>query len=149
MVVPPELEGRVDRSVLFTDLLASPGSYKGRTIVVGGEVLSATFLQEGTRIEVLQLPLDSLLAPVKERTASEGRFLAVERKPLDPATLPAGTRVTLVGEVTEAVTLPLDARQYTYPAVEVKALTVWPKRRAAYWYIPYHLVTPGGPAGGR
>jgi outer membrane lipoprotein len=149
MVLPPELETRVDRSVAFTDLLASPGTYRGRTIVVGGEVLSATFLQEGTRIEVLQIPLDSHLEPGRERTASEGRFLAIERKSLDPATIPAGTRVTVVGEVTEAVTLPLDARRYTYPTVEVKALTVWPKRRAAYWLIPYPLVAPVAPPPGR
>lgn len=117
--------------------------------MLGGEILSATFLPEGTRIEVLHLPLDSHLEPGGERTASEGRFLAVERKSLDPATIPAGTRMTVVGEVIDAIILPLDGRRYTYPTLEVKALTIWPKGRAAYWLIPYPLVTPGPPLPGR
>ncbi|NJN37445.1 MAG: hypothetical protein HC794_10895 [Nitrospiraceae bacterium] len=46
---------------------------------------------------------------------------------LDPATLPSGTFVTISGEVTGSLTLPLDETEYTYPVVDIKNVRVWPK----------------------
>src|SRR5438093_9715126 len=77
-VVPASLQNQVDRKLSFTDLKASPESYRGRTVVLGGEVLSAKRLKSGTRIEVLQLPLNGSQEPMGDRTASEGRFLAIQ-----------------------------------------------------------------------
>jgi outer membrane lipoprotein len=125
-VIPASLEHSIDRSVAFPDLKSSPDSYRGRLVVVGGEVLSAKRLKSGTRIEVLQIPLTSAQEPGTDRTASEGRFLATQRDFLDPATIPHGTRVTIVGEVTGGTTLPLDETDYTYPTLEIRHLKVWP-----------------------
>src|SRR5881409_2539370 len=113
-------------------------------------------LKDGTRIEVLQLPLDDSQRPESDRTVSEGRFVALQKGFLDPATLPEGTRVTLVGEVTGVMTLPLDETEYAYPTLEIKTLKVWPDwtawqdestayrnplwgpyRGGAYWGSPY------------
>ena len=127
-VLPASLQLQVDRTLTFAQLKDSPDSYRGRLVIVGGEVLSAKRLKEGTRIEVLQIPLEDSHAPGKDRTASEGRFLARQQEFLDPATLPPGTRVTIVGEVTGATTLPLDETDYTYPTLEIKHLKVWPMR---------------------
>lgn len=136
-VVPRTLRSQVDESLTFAQIKEFPDAYRGRVVVWGGEVLSAKRLKDATRIEVLQLPLDNQ-QPVYDRTASQGRFLAYEREFLDPATLPAGTQVTIVGEITGAITLPLDEAEYTYPTLEVKSLTVWPKidyrsRPSSYW----------------
>jgi outer membrane lipoprotein len=79
-VIPKHLEGQVDRNISFLQVKASPESYKGRLIVLGGEVLSVKRRSDGTRIEVLQIPLDSSLEPVKDRTISLGRFLAVQKE---------------------------------------------------------------------
>ena len=99
-VIPKELEGQVDRNVSFLQLKESPPAYKGRLVVLGGEVLSAKRGTDSTRIEVLQIPLNSSFEPVQDRTASQGRFLAVQDQFLDPATVPVGTLVTVVGEIT-------------------------------------------------
>ncbi len=120
------MEGQID-TVSFTELRQSPDSHRGRVVVLGGEVLSAKRLKDATRIEVLELPLSSGQDPVFERSASEGRFLAFQREFLDPATVPAGTRVTIVGEVTGTSTQPLDETEYTYPTIDIKTLKVWPK----------------------
>ena len=146
-VLPPELQSQVDQTVSFAQLKESPEQYRGRVVVFGGEVLSAKRLKDGTRIEVLHLPLGDRQAPIPDRTASEGRFVAIQREFLDPAKLPAGTRVTVAGEVTGSMTLPLDEAEYTYPVLEVKNLTVWPDmdrawRRGStyprpYWGYPY------------
>lgn len=133
-VVPPELQPLVDRTLTFAEIKQAPEHYQGRLVMLGGEVLSATRVKEGTRIEVLQLPLDDRQAPVYDRTESEGRFLAFQRQFLDPATLPKGTRVTVIGEVTGVLRQPLDETEYDYPTLDLQHLKVWPDedRRGRY-----------------
>lgn len=128
-VIPEPLEGQVDRTVTFEQLRESPESHQGKMLVLGGEVLTAKRLKEGTQLEILQLPLDDN-QPVFERDGSQGRFLALQREFLDPATV-TGTRVTIVGEVTGAVTQRLDESEYRYPALDVKHLRVWENRPMA------------------
>ena len=127
-VIPKTLEQEVDHSVTFAELKESPTTYNGRLVMLGGEVLSAKRLKEGTQLEVLQLPLDRAQRPDHERTASQGRFLAVEPNFLDPATLLEGTPVTIVGEVTGAASGRLDESEYTYPTIQVRHLKVWERQ---------------------
>ena len=125
-IVPESLEPRVDRTVTFRDVLASPESYTGRVLVLGGEVLKAKRLRAGTEIEVLQLPLDDEEKPSRDRQQSQGRFLALQQEFLDPATVAEGTRVTLVGEISGTKTHRLDDVEYRYPTLILKYLHVWP-----------------------
>ena len=125
-VVPKDLKEQVNRGISFVQLLENPLPYKGQIMVVGGQVLSAKRLKDGTQIEVLQLPLNRHMQPVESLQKSKGRFLALQEEFLDPATLPFGTRVTVVGEVSGMVTLPLDETTYDFPTLVVKNLTVWP-----------------------
>ncbi len=129
--VPPPLLSQLDRQTTFEQIKASPDSYRGRMVLLGGEVLGAKRLKEGTRIEILQLPLDGAGEPARDRLASEGRFLAVQKEFLDPATLPPGTRLMLVGELTGSTTLPLDDVDYAYPTLEIKYFKVWPQPASA------------------
>lgn len=114
--------------ISFAQLKAAPDSYKGQPVTLGGQVLSARRLKEGTRIEILQLPLTSSLHPTLDLIKSEGRFVAMRREFLDPATLPPGTFVTVVGELAGSMTLPLDETEYTAPLMEVRSLYVWSPR---------------------
>jgi len=111
--------------ITFTQVKAAPDSYKNQTVTWGGEILRARRLKEGTRIEILQLPLNSSLQPTMELNKSQGRFVALQREFLDPATIPAGTFVTVTGEVAGSITLPLDETEYAYPIVELKTMKVW------------------------
>jgi len=113
-------------SLTFQQVKAAPDSFKGQSIVFGGEVLTARRMKEGTRIEILQLPLDSSGSPGYDLSQSQGRFVAVQKEFVDPATLPYGTRITVAGELTGTITLPLDETEYLYPVVEAKRLQVWP-----------------------
>jgi len=143
-VIPKELEPQVDRNVSFLQVKAPTESYKGRLVVFGGEVLSAKRANENTRIEILQIPLDSSLEPVADRTTSQGRFLAVQKEFLDPATVPVGTRVTVIGEVMGTTTLPLDEIQYTYPTLAVRHLKVWEKKPVRDYSYPPVSIGIGG-----
>jgi len=112
-------------AITFLQVKAAPDSVKGHSVVFGGEVLTARRLKEGTRIEILQLPLDRSNRPGYDLTRSQGRFIALQREFLDPATLPPGISVTVTGEVTGSITLPLDETDYTYPVIDIKQLHVW------------------------
>lgn len=104
-------------------------------MLVGGEVLNAKRLSEGTVLEVLQLPLSNG-QPVGERSASRGRFLAIQKSFLDPATLSQSPRVTIVGEVAGARTQPLDESVHVYPVLEIKDVKVWPPESDLYGARP-------------
>ena len=129
---------------------ASPLSYTGRLIVVGGMVLTAKPLKQGgTRIEILELPLDEDYEPRGRLTDSQGRFFAFHKEFFDPATIPMGTRMTVVGEVTGSVTLPMDEVDYVYPTLDIKAVTVWPPKVPVWWGHPIRTSAPtGDPIGG-
>ena len=121
----------------YAQLKAAPETYRGQPIILGGKVLTAKRLKEETRIEILQLPLASSLRPNVDLSTSQGRFIATKKEFLDPATIPSGTFVTVTGEVTGSVILPLDETDYTFPAVEIKTLRVWPKEEEPPRIRPY------------
>ena len=124
-VIPPELEGQIDRSASFRDLQASPSMMQGRTLVLGGEVLGARRVQDGVELEILQLPVKDDDPPSERRTESQGRFLAIDHGAQDPAAFPPGTRLTVVAEVQGEDTRRLDESTYRYPIVDVKHMYVW------------------------
>lgn len=109
----------------FAQVKASPESYNGQSVTFGGKVLAARRLKDGTRIEILQLPLARSLQPTTDLSTSQGRFVALQKEFLDPATIPAGTFITVTGEMNGSITLPLDETEYTYPLMHITRLRVW------------------------
>ena len=148
---PPALQSQVEPALTFAQIKDAPDSHRGKTVMLGGEVLNAKRLKDGTRLEILQLPLESSGDPGRDLTASQGRFYAIQKEFLDPATIPPRTRVTLIGEITGTTPGKLDEMDYTYPTVDIKSLRMWPKADAAapvfrpyygpywgpYWWGPY------------
>lgn len=128
-VIPESLEPQVDKTVTFSQIVESPDTYRGKVIAVGGEILKAKALKGGTQLEVLQLPLDDDQEPVTDRMESKGRFLALQKEFLDPATIAEGTRVTIVGEITGASVEKMDEADYRFPTLDVKHLHRWDARR--------------------
>jgi len=124
-IVPPELEQQIDASVTFAGLYAAPANYVGRMVQIAGIVIRAKRTTDQTELEILQLPTKAAGPPTTERLRSEGRFLAVREAFLDPATVPAGTPITVTGVVKGSTTRSLDESEYTYPVVEIKHLIDW------------------------
>jgi outer membrane lipoprotein len=140
-LVPADLRQQIDRSVTLPELKADPEKYEGRVVMLGGIVLSAKRRLDQTEIEVLELPLASGVVPVADRTRSEGRFLAVKKEFLDPATIRIGAPVTVIGQVKGTAVRSLDDTRYTYPVLEILKLTDWEQTRvpSGYygWPSPY------------
>jgi outer membrane lipoprotein len=76
--------------------------------------------------------------PTWNRIKSQGRFIATQQTFLDPATLPKGTRLTIIGEVTGQATVQVDTEEKVYPVLDIKAMKVWPViPLSVYGYRPY------------
>ncbi len=123
--VPLGLEQEIDATVTFADLKRAPSEYVGRTVMVGGTVIRAKRTEAETEVEVLQLPTEKDGPLSDDRLRSEGRFLAVRAAFLDPASLPQGTAITVIGTVKGETTRALDESEYTYPILEVKHIIDW------------------------
>jgi outer membrane lipoprotein len=143
--VPLELARQIDASVTFVDVQAAPANYVGRVIMAGGVVISAKRTKDQTEIEVLQLPIEEGGPSTTDRLRSEGRFLAVREEFLDPARVPPGTPITVIGVVKGSTTRPLDDSEYIYPILDIKHLTDWSAvaaqqsgGSAAAFYGPYY-----------
>lgn len=145
--IPYGLEQEIDTSVRFVDLKTAPSHYIGRTVMVGGTVIRAKRTEAETEVEVLQLPTEKDSPRSDDRLQSEGRFLAVRAAFLDPASLPEGTPITVIGTVKGETTRSLDESDYTYPVLEVKHIINWTSIAAqrrrdrspyyGYYYPPY------------
>ncbi|MER3422895.1 MAG: hypothetical protein C4293_06355 [Nitrospiraceae bacterium] len=149
-VIPESLRGQVDRSVTLSQIKESPDAYLGKLVVLGGAVLQAKRLKDATQLEVLQFPLEGSLRPIPDRAASQGRFIAITKDFLDPATLSGNVPVTIVGEVTGTTTQRLDETEYTYPTIEMRHLKVWDdqltyaRRPGPWWGIGGGIGIGGG-----
>jgi outer membrane lipoprotein len=142
-------EAENGQALTFLQVKAAPDSFKGQSAVFGGKVLTARRQKDSTRIEILQLPLDRSLRPGYDLTQSQGRFIALQREFLDPATVPHGTRITVTGVVSGSITLPLDETDYTYPVIDIKRVQVWAgSEDVAPRIHPYMGMGPGPYWGG-
>ena len=141
----PDITNQINDSLSFLQIKAFPDDHKGKLVILGGQILSAKRLTDSTELIILHLPLIQEREPSTELTHSQGRFIAYQQTFLDPATVPAGTRITLVGELSGSVTQKLDETDYIYPTLTIKQLKTWP---APSDYPRYSQPYPyGGPYG--
>ena len=84
-VISKDLRDKVDPALTFGQVIQNPIAYKGKTVVWGGEIINTLNQKNGTaEIEVFQMPLDSTTDAPKASNVSEGRFLILVNKYLDP-----------------------------------------------------------------
>lgn len=115
------------RGLSFAEVRADPNAYQGRSVTLGGEVLTVRRSGETIQVEVLQLPLGSVQEPLRDRAATEGRFLAFHTNGLDLKVLHPGSRITVVGEVAGSAVAEGDQSRETFPVVDIHTLVIWPE----------------------
>ncbi len=113
--------------------LQNPNAAKGMLVIWGGRILRTANDPNGSRIYVLELPLDSEERP-RENAASGGRFIIRSASFLDPEVYKADRLVTLAGEITGVQAEPIDKLQYTYVVLTIREIHVWRRVPA---YEPY------------
>ncbi len=141
-VISKELRTQVAREITFREVIQDPDVYKGKLVLLGGVIIGAKNLEEGTLIEVLQKPADRRGRP-RDVDQSDGRFMALYEGFLDAAIYSEGREVTVAGEVKGKRVLPLGEIQYAYPLIAIKEIYLWPPKTKErfylypYWYYPW------------
>jgi outer membrane lipoprotein len=132
--------------ISFAELRANPEAYKDRTVILGGEILQTSNLREGTRLEVLQKPLDRAEAPLRtDRTG--GRFMALCDDYLDPAVYAPGRRITVAGRVLGTYQGKVGEVDYLYPLISCQEKYLWAPVTTvppAYYGYPWWYWAPYG-----
>lgn len=111
----------VDQTITFNQLRGNPKAYRGKLVLLGGNVTAVTKTGEETQLEIIEHWLDSRELPV-EVIASRGSFLAVTLEPLDSAKYKPGALVSMLGEVTGKKAYPLGGMEYGYPVIVIREI---------------------------
>jgi outer membrane lipoprotein len=121
--------------VPFAQLRDNPDAYKERTVILGGEVVQTQNVSEGTLLEVVQKPLDAAERPLLT-DHTDGRFMALCDRYLDPAVYAQGRDLTVAGRVLGTRTGQIGELTYTYPLISCVELHLWPRYVSApgYYY---------------
>jgi outer membrane lipoprotein len=141
-VVSETLRQQAQPPVPFAELRANPEALKGRTVIMGGEILQTTNLRDATRIEVLQRPLNVSESP-QLTDATGGRFMALCNEYLDPAVYAQHRRITVAGQVMGTYEGKVGEADYSYPLISCEETHVFPsaatellKYAANPWWYP-------------
>ena len=137
-IISKQLREQVSKELTLSEVLKDPETYKGKTVLWSGVIISSVNLKEGTIIEVLQKPADTRGKP-KDVDESDGRFLALNPGYLDVAIYNSGRKVTVAGEVQGKRIQRLGEIDYTYPLISAKEIHLWPveKEDRVYYPCPY------------
>jgi outer membrane lipoprotein len=139
--------------VSFAELRTNPEAFKGRTVILGGEILQTTNLREGTRVEILQRPLSGSETPRLTDTTG-GRFMAFCNEYLDPAVYAPQRRITVAGRVLDSYVGKVGEVDYAYPLISCEEIHLLPPASAElhrypaypWWYsAPYFYPWTVGP----
>jgi len=137
-VISNDLRASSDLSLTLRQVQEDPNTYKGKTVVWGGEIIQTINQQDGTtEIEVFQTPLGWREEP-KDTVASEGRFLVTADKYLDPYVFWRGRKITVAGEIQGEEVRPLGKMDYRYPLLSSKQIYLWKD----YYPYPYFYYDP-------
>jgi len=141
--VSQEIRREAEASPPFADIQKDPDRFKGTVIVWGGVIVETTNLEGSTALKVMQTALDFQKRP-EDLDRSEGRFIIVVDRFLDPDLFKKGREVPVGGEITGRETHPIGEVRYVYPVVRARELKLWEQRvpYPPYYYDPWYWGPP-------
>ena len=151
--VSQEIRREAEASAPFAEIQKDPDKFKGSVVVWGGMIIETVNRQDATSIRVMQTALDFQKRPA-DLDRSEGRFIIVVDRFLDPDLFKKGREVTVGGEIVGRETHPIGEVRYIYPVVRARELKHREQREPStptcndpwYWGPPYPW-RPWGPWG--
>jgi len=142
-VISKDLRGKVDPSLSFREVIQNPNAHQGKTVIWGGDIVKTINQKDGTTlIEVFQRPIGRRGEP-RGTSASEGRFLVLAEKYLDPYLFKQGRKITVAGEILGGEIRTLGEMDYRYPLLTSKQIYLW--KEYYYYpapYLPYYYYDP-------
>lgn len=137
-VISQESLKTVDQDIRFEQLLENPDAYRGKVVLLGGEIINTENVPNKTVIVVLQRSLGYNKKPDSEGE-SKGRFIVSTPGFLDPAIYRPRRKITVVGSVMGKQVRPLGELEYAYPVIEKKELYIWPVEGAPATSPRFHI----------
>lgn len=124
----------------LSEIKQDPASYKGRLFIFGGIIVKAETTKDGSIIEAIFVPVDSL-GYLKSYKTSGGRFLAIykSREILDPLIFREKREISLAAEFIEIRKGKIGEMEYDYPLFEIKEIYLWEEMKKTdyyYYYMP-------------
>ncbi len=145
-VISEDVRKSSDLSLTLSQVAQDPKAYQGKQVIWGGEIVETVNQKDGTtQIEVFQRPVDSRGEP-GDTAPSQGRFLVLVEKYVDPYIYRRGRRITVAGELIGEKTQPIGKLDYRYPLILSKEIYLWPEYHYyprpyyydPWWYYPYY-----------
>ena len=137
-VMSAQVRQQADRTLTFGQLYAMPEAYIGRTVILGGYIVHIWNVPGMTFLDVLQRPLDAQDRPILAQQ-SAGRFIVRCDQYLDPLTYPAGSTITVAGQVLGTYTDTSGERDTVYPLLACVEIYLWPQAMLSEVYPPVGL----------
>lgn len=137
-VISPQLMDQVDRNLTYRSLASRPDEFQGKIALLGGTIVQTVPKPGETEIEVVQKDLLSTGEP-RLTDKSEGRFLVVVDRFLDPAIYRPERGITVAGKVQGSVVRRIGEIDYHYPVIAASELHLWrdPLPYPYPYYYPY------------
>jgi outer membrane lipoprotein len=136
-VISREYRNASVKDLPFSQLIANPNTYLDNMFIFGGFIAETKMTGNGTEIEVMQSPLDRF-GNVKDADVSEGRFILITSRNLDPLIYRQGREIAMAGILTGSRKKMLGDIEYTYPVFEAKEIQLWKEEE----YCPYTDMYP-------
>jgi len=145
-IISPENRENALSSVSLNEVRAHADQYAEKTFIFGGVIADTFSTEDGTEMEVVQMPLDEW-GYVISHDRSEGRFIVTARNHLDPLIFSKGREVTISGVLVGTRSQKLGKKDYVYPLFRAKEIHLLPQmayyRDPYYGYEPYYYPYPG------
>ncbi len=131
---------QVNTEAPFQQIQQDPDSFRGKTVLWGGYIISTDVRGNGTYITVLDTKLDYETMPVN-LDRPYGRFIVYKSGLLDPAVYQQGRMITVIGTIVGKEIQPIGGIKYSYPVIEAKDMYLWKLMPAEPYYplaYPYY-----------
>lgn len=135
--VPDELKVPEQTNLVnYQQALEQPQAVVGQTARWGGAIADVRNSDSGTIIEVVNFDLIHYGRP-QTSDESDGRFLAVIDKFVDPLVYKKGRFITFVGQIEAPREGKIDEYKYVFPTLNVTGMKLWKEQRESNVEIDY------------
>ncbi len=120
------VRAEADPTLTLPKVVENPKGYLGSIVIWGGVVSKVSRGAEGSRLLVIQTPLDSHGDP--QTRVTQGEFIAWTSESLDPRVYRRGLTITLAGEIDGMEEKELGPMEYPRPVLRIIQLHPWEKK---------------------
>jgi outer membrane lipoprotein len=120
------VRAEADPNLTLSKVVENPKAYQGSIVIWGGVISKASRDPQGTKLLLIQTPLDSSGRPQTQET--RGEFIARTSESLDPLVYRRGLAITLAGEIEGLEEKNLGFMEYPRPVLRIIELHPWEKK---------------------